>query len=101
MPMRKLVESSFVSLDGVVGSPEKLAPLWSAENKEYAMQELAQFEAFVFGRRTYEMFASRWSSVRGDAYYDRINAMPKYVASRSLRETTWNASLLGEDAAAE
>jgi len=35
--------------------------------------------------------------VAGNPYIDIINAMPKYVASRSLTETTWNATLLGPD----
>jgi len=93
--MRKLIESSFVSLDGYVNA-EKLAPYWSAENKAYAMAELEDFDAFLFGRTTYELFASRWSQVQGDPYMDRINRMPKHLASTRLKpsELIWNASLL-------
>ena len=49
------------------------------------------------GRVTYEFFRANWASVTGNPYIDRINAMPKYVASRTLSEVTWNATLLGPD----
>jgi dihydrofolate reductase len=93
--MRKLIESSFLSLDGYV-SAEKLAPHWSADNKAHALAELEHCDAFLFGRKTYELFAPRWSKVEGDPYMDTINQMPKYVASTTLKqsELTWNASLL-------
>jgi dihydrofolate reductase len=93
--MRKLIESSFVSLDGYV-SAEKLAPYWSAENKTYALAELDHCDAFLFGRKTYELFAPRWSKIEGDSYMDLINRMPKHVASTTLKESelSWNASLL-------
>jgi len=96
--MRKLIESSFVSLDGIVAA-EKLAPHWGPEGRAWALSELDKFDAFLFGRVTYETFAPRWSAVRGDPYLDRINAMPKYVASSSLREDqmTWGATLLKGD----
>jgi dihydrofolate reductase len=100
--MRKLIESSFVSLDGIV-TAEKLAPYWGPEGKAWALAELDKFDAFLFGRVTYETFAPRWSAVRGDAYMDRINGMPKYVASSTLRDDqmTWGATLLAGDVAAE
>ena len=98
--MRKLIESSFVSLDGVV-TAEKLAPHWGPEGRAWALAELDKFDAFLFGRVTYENFAPRWSAVRGDPYMDRINAMPKYVASSTLRDDqmTWGATLLKGDVA--
>ena len=49
------------------------------------------------GRVTYEKFFANWGHVSGNPYIDRISAMPKYVASRSLAETEWNATLLGPD----
>lgn len=85
-----------MSLDGYVNA-EKLAPHWSAENKAHALAELEQYDAFLFGRKSYELFAPRWSKVEGDSYMDTINRMPKYVASTTLKpsELTWNATLLG------
>jgi len=96
--MRKLVESTLVSLDGVVGSPWAwTGPLWDEESRRHALVALDRYDAFVFGRVTYETFAATWSQVKGDAYLDRINAMPKFVASTTLRQTTWNATLLDGD----
>jgi dihydrofolate reductase len=94
--MRKLVESTLVSLDGVIESPERWA-IFDEEATQRSMQELDNYDAFVLGRVTYERFRDNWSSSGGNPYFDRIAAMPKYVASRSLTEVTWNATLLGPD----
>ena len=100
--MRKLVVSTLMSLDGVVGSPERLLPLWNDENKEYAAAELADFDAFLFGRLTFEAFGARWPSVRGDAFADALNSFPKYVASRTLKRASWSPTvLLNGDVAVE
>jgi dihydrofolate reductase len=55
-------------------------------------------EALLLGRVTYEGFAEAWPQRSGDPYTDKFNAMPKYVASRTLTETKWNAQLLEGDA---
>jgi len=98
--MRKLVESTFVSLDGVVEAPERWAmPFFAGENKEAALSHLKEFDAFLLGRVTYEKFVAAWSPIKDDPYFDRISAMPKYVASTTLAKTTWNATLIGGDVA--
>jgi dihydrofolate reductase len=94
--MRKLIESTLASLDGVIESPERWAT-FDDEATQRSMQELGNYAAFVMGRVTYERFRDNWSSSGGNPYFDRIAAMPKYVASRSLTEVTWNATLLGPD----
>jgi dihydrofolate reductase len=94
--MRKLIESTLVSLDGVIESPEQWA-IFDEEATQRSMQELDNYDAFVMGRVTYERFRDNWSSGGANPYFDRIAAMPKYVASRSLTEVTWNATLLGPD----
>jgi dihydrofolate reductase len=93
--MRKLIESTLVSLDGVIESPERWA-IFDDEASELSMQELDNYDAFVMGRVTYERFRDNWGA-GGNPYVDRIGAMPKYVASRSLDDVTWNATLLGPD----
>jgi dihydrofolate reductase len=93
--MRKLIESTLVSLDGVIESPERWA-IFDEEATQRSMQELDNYDAFVMGRVTYERFRDNWGA-GGNPYLDRIGAMPKYVASRSLTEVTWNATLLGPD----
>ena len=86
--MRRLIESTLVSLDGVIEAPERWAS-FDAEDAALSMEELGNYDAFVMGRVTYENFFANWGHVAGNPYIDRINAMPKYVASRSLTETTW------------
>jgi dihydrofolate reductase len=93
--MRKLIESTLVSLDGVIEAPERWA-IFDDEASELSMQELDNYDAFVMGRVTYERFRDNWGA-GGNPYVDRIGAMPKYVASRSLDDVTWNATLLGPD----
>jgi dihydrofolate reductase len=94
--MRKLIASTLVSLDGVVEAPEQWAN-FDAEDAALATERLRSCDAFVMGRVTYENFFANWGHITGDPYIDVIAAMPKYVASRTLSETTWNATLLGPD----
>ena len=93
--MRKLIESTLVSLDGVIEAPERWAT-FDDEASELSMHDLDNYDAFVMGRVTYERFRDSWGA-GGNPYLDRIGAMPKYVASRSLDDVTWNATLLGPD----
>jgi len=94
--MRKLIESTLVSLDGVIEAPEQWAN-FDAESTALSLKELGNYDAFVMGRVTYEKFFANWGQAASNPYIDLINAMPKYVASRSLTQTPWNATLLGPD----
>lgn len=99
--MRRLIESTFVTLDGVISSPEKWgAPYWNDEHNEYAHKLLFASDALLLGRETYEGFVKAWPS-RTDEYSDRINSLPKYVASTTLQDTQWNATLIKGDVAEE
>lgn len=99
--MRKLVESTFVTLDGVIGDPQVWGvPYWDAQHQEYATHLMSTADALVLGRQTYEGFAEAWPQRSGDPYSDKINTMPKHVATRTLTEFKWNASRLEGDAAA-
>jgi len=94
--MRKLIESTLVSLDGVIGAPDRWAN-FDDEATALSIEQLGNYDAFVIGRVTYEKFFANWGQAASNPYIDLINAMPKYVASRSLTETAWNATLLGPD----
>ena len=95
--MRKLVESTFMTLDGVIGAPQEWSPrYWDDEHASYATKLLSASDALLLGRATYEGFVQAWPSRDGE-YADRINAMPKHVASRTLQEATWNASIIEGD----
>lgn len=97
---RKLIESTFVTLNGVIGDPQVWGrPYWDDEHAAYAEKLIEGVDAMVLGRATYEGFAQAWPSRAGDPYADRLNAMPKYVASRTLTDadTTWNATVISGD----
>jgi dihydrofolate reductase len=99
--MRKLVESTFMTLDGVIESPQEWGPpYWDDDHANYARKLLFAADALLLGRATYEGFAQAWPPREGDIA-DRINSLPKYVASNTLEEATWNATILEGDVAEE
>ena len=107
--MGKIVVSEFVSLDGVMEDPGGAEGTkhggWtfqfgSPEQEQWKFDELFKADALLLGRKTYEGFAAAWPTMPGTgAYGERINSMPKYVASTTLTEPTWNASVLQGDLA--
>lgn len=102
--MRKLIESTFVTLDGSISGPEKWGrPYFDEEYAGYARDLLFASDALLLGRETYEGFARVWprmEAVEGE-YAVRMNSLPKYVASRTLTETTWNATVIDGEVAKE
>jgi len=99
--MRKLIESTFVTLDGVISTPEAWgAPYWDDEHNTYNSALAARAGGLLLGRKTFEMFAGVWPSMAGAPGADEMNALPKHVASRTRNEITeWNGSLLQGDVA--
>ena len=100
--MRKIVQAIYVSLDGVVEEPAWTGPFFNDELAALQHQLLFASDALLLGRVTYEGFAASWPSMthEGD-FAERINSMPKHVASRTLTATTWNATLLPDDPVTE
>jgi dihydrofolate reductase len=107
VPMRKVISSTFVTLDGVIDGKGKAdigswqPQFWNDEMDRYHHDLLFASDALLMGRVTYQGFAEYWPTATdetGDA--DRINSLPKYVASTTLQEPlAWNATLLQEDVA--
>ena len=104
--MRRIIVEVEVSVDGVMGSESmdfwnQVFQFQSKDVQEYLNDLLFMPEALLMGQKTYEAFAEIWPTRQGkDA--DRINSMPKYVASRTLKEPlTWNATLIKGDAVEE
>jgi dihydrofolate reductase len=91
-----MIESTLLSLDGVIEAPERWAN-FDTEATALSIEQLGNYDAFVIGRVTYEKFFANLGQVAGNPYFDLINAMPKYVASRSLADTASNVTLLGRD----
>jgi dihydrofolate reductase len=87
--MGKIVNSTFVSLDGVINHMDR----WhfdfvDAESDAFALEQLQDSEALLMGRHTYDAYASIWPGRDGE-YADRINALTKYVASTTLTAPKW------------
>ena len=59
--MRKLIESTLLSLDGVTEAPERWV-IFDAESEAYATEQLGNYDAFVMGRVTYEKFYANWAT---------------------------------------
>jgi dihydrofolate reductase len=96
--MRRLVNSTFVSLDGVVNHMDR----WHFEfidddTEAIALRQLNACDALLMGRSTYEAYAGAWPE-RDGALADRINQVTKYVASTTLRTPAWaNTTVLRGD----
>jgi len=116
--MRRLIVSTFVSLDGVMqgpGAPQEdtsdnftlggwTVPFWTGD-MDPAMQRAgldSKGRDLVLGRRTYEIFAAHWPfQPASDPAAQSLNAARKHVASRTLEKLDWNNSgLLQGDAIA-
>jgi dihydrofolate reductase len=90
--MSQLIVSEFVTLDGVMEAPggEPTHPhtgwvfdFMSPEQEQYKLRETLDAESLLLGRVTYEGFAEAWPP-RGGEFADKMNAMPKHVASTTL-----------------
>jgi dihydrofolate reductase len=88
--MRKVIESTLVSVDGVIGEPHQ----WTGEHFgdeaiARALEQLTRCDAMLMGRRTYEMFSTIWSEPVDD-YAAAIYDLSKYVFSSTLDHADWN-----------
>jgi dihydrofolate reductase len=93
--MGKLTVTSFITLDNVVEDPHLWSGAFQSEDTgQYNADVLAEADAMLLGRVTYEGFAAAWPSRSGDRYSDKFNAMPKYVVSSSLERADWNNSTI-------
>jgi dihydrofolate reductase len=102
MGMRKIIASIYVSLDGVMENPAWTMPFWNGELAEYAHQQLFASDALLLGRTTYQGFAAAWPTMTDEqGFANRMNTLPKFVASTTLTEADWNATLISENIADE
>src|SRR4029450_11113400 len=98
--MGSIVNSTFVSLDGVQGGDRMDAWHFDYVDDELGnitSEQLFASDAMLMGRATYDAYAAVWPS-RSNEYSDRINSMPKYVASTTLTAPDWtNTTVIGGD----
>jgi dihydrofolate reductase len=109
--MRKLSVSTLVTLDGVIQDPGGFGetahggwgnPYFTADTQQNALEYLQAADYFLIGRVTYELLRKAWSNVKGSPYLDRMNEIPKLVASTTLTgPLPWNATVINGDVAAE
>jgi dihydrofolate reductase len=109
--MRKLSVSTLVSLDGVVQDPGGFGeteqggwanPYFSAAAEQDALEHMQAADYFLIGRVSYELMYKAWGDIKGGAYLDRMNEIPKLVASTTLTGALpWNATAVNGDVAAE
>ena len=113
--MRKLIVSTFVTLDGVMqapGGPEEDAEggfayggwsvnYWDDQMGEVMGEAMSKPFDLLLGRKTYDIFAAFWPNASDDAGGKPLNDATKYVASRSQPTLAWGPSVLIEGDAAE
>jgi len=104
--MRRLIMWNLMSLDGFVEGPDRDISwhndVWGPELEQLSIEQGKEIGALLFGRVTYDLMASYWPTAKKSAISDYMNALPKYVASRTLTRAAWaNTTLLTGDPAAE
>lgn len=110
----KLTVTMFVSVDGVYqgpGGPNEdrsdgferggwLVPHFDEATGEFMNEVFETVDAFLLGRRTYDIFAASWPKATDpdDPVARKLNTLPKYVVSRTLKTADWeNSTILGGD----
>jgi dihydrofolate reductase len=106
--MRKLITSTFVTLDGIMQAPGGpgeddsggfTSGGWSVNYWDDMMGQVmgetfARQPELLLGRKTYEIFAAYWPNAEGEPGADNLNNAKKYVVSRTLDKVDWNNSTL-------
>jgi dihydrofolate reductase len=107
--VRTLIVTEFMTLDGVVeapgGEPTHPHAGWTIpygvpELFDYKLRETLGAESLLLGRKTFEGFSAAWPQQHGE-FADKMNAMPKHVATAMTGDLGWNAiALVGDVPAA-
>jgi dihydrofolate reductase len=99
--MRKIKSNFFISLDGVVESPDKWHfPYFDDEMGAAVGAGFATTDALLMGRVLYEEWAAYWPEHADEPFGDVMNSMKKYVVSNSLQAAEWqNTELISGDVA--
>src|SRR5262249_54461321 len=112
VPVGKIVAAEYVSVDGVMQDPGGVGeievgggagPYWNYGLAKLRTELPLPSAALLLGRVTYEGFAAAWPDMEHEEgpFADKMNTMPKYVASRTLTDMKWNATPIRGDVAGE
>ena len=101
----RLTLTTFLTIDGVMQTPAApsdngtdrfdlggwMLPFADTEMGTYATESFTEADAFLLGRKTYEIMRSHWRKVTdpNDVVATKLNTLPKYVVSRTLRSPSW------------
>ena len=101
--MAKLIMWNLTTLDGFVEGPGRDISwhndVWGEELERLSIEQGRAAGALMFGRVTYELMAGHWPAASGEVA-DFMNALPKYVFSRTLKTSDWNnTQIFGADVA--
>lgn len=102
---RKIVVTEYISLDSVIEDPVGMENSglgnWTGpyirgpEGDRFKLEELLSADCLIFGRKTYDAFAASWPHMKDDTgLADRMNGLPKYVASSTLTQAAWGPSTI-------
>src|SRR5882762_363655 len=97
--MKKIIASEWISLDGVFDASlmgEWNAPYHSDSRANYIRDGILACDAMLYGRKTYEMLAPYWSSLKNNemGVADKLNNTRKYVVSTTLKKAGWGDSTI-------
>ena len=91
--MAKLIMWNLMTLDGFVEGPNRdiswHLDVWGEELEQLSIEQGKSAGGLMFGRVTFELMANHWPNEKGEVA-DFMNALPKYVFSRSLKRSDWN-----------
>ncbi|WP_027944154.1 dihydrofolate reductase family protein [Amycolatopsis taiwanensis] len=94
--MRKVINSTYSTLDGFVDNPHEWSLQYSNEETQaYAFAMTTAADALLLGRVTYEGMAQAWPQMGGNPYSDHVNGITKYVvASQPVDTSAWNPTVV-------
>ena len=99
--MGKIVAVSYVTLDGVFEDPAWSGPYFDEELQQWQAENLRAADLQLLGRKTYQGFKEAWPNMEAETgwFGEKMNRMPKRVATTTLTEPEWNATFIEGDVA--
>jgi dihydrofolate reductase len=115
--VRELIVAEFITLDGVIQAPGGAnedtdggfthggwtLPYWHDDIGAHFFDAMSKADAFLLGRRTWQIHGGAFEPMAGDPFADTLNNVRKYVVSKTLKSASaWrNSTLIGENVVQE